>query len=101
MEKPTITINDVEYEMAELTGRAYRIASEFDNNQPQIGDVDFIERHAEVVSKFYPGVTKEDVLGMRIEDILPASLATRRAVYAFTWLKTAEISKNFNEDKEQ
>ena len=101
MEKPTITINGIEHEMGELTGRAYRIASEFDNNQPQIGDVDFIERHADVISQFYDGVTKEDVLDMPLEEILPASVATRRAVYSFTWFKANEISKNFDEDKVQ
>lgn len=101
MERPTITINGVEHKMAELTGRTYRIASEFDNNQPQITDIDFIERHADVISKFYDGVTKEDVLDMPLEEILPASVVARRAVYAFTWLKTAEISKNSDEDKEQ
>lgn len=100
MEKPRIkTVDGMEHEMAELTGHSYRIASEFDSNQPQITDVDFIERHADVISKFYDGVTKEDVLDMPLEEILPASIAARRAVYAFTWLKTKEITKNLDEDK--
>lgn len=101
MEKPTITIDGKKHEMIALTGRTYRIASEFDNNQPQITDADFIERHAALVAEFFSRVTKDDVLDLPLEEILPASIAVRRAVYSFTWLKTQEISKNFDEGKEQ
>ena len=102
MERPTITtIDGREHEMKNLNGRAYRLAVEFDNNLPQITDVDFIERHAELVSNFFTDVTKDDVLDLPLEEILPASIAIRKATYAFTWLKTQEISKNFEEDKAQ
>ena len=102
MEKPTITIDGKKHEMIDLTGRAYRITAEFDNNQPQITDADFIERHAALVAEFFSGITKDDILDyLPLEEILPASIAVRKAVYSFTWLKTQEISKNFDEDKEQ
>ena len=102
MDRPTITtIDGKTHEMRPLDGRAYRIVSEFDNTLPQINDNDFIERHAAVVAEFYDGVTAEDVMDMPLEDIMPASIETRRAVYSFTWLKTQEISKNSAEDKEQ
>lgn len=101
MDKPIITtIDGKEHKMIELTGRAYRIVSEFDNNQPQITDADFIEKHADVVAELFSGVTKDDILDMPLEEILPASIAARKAVYAFTWLKMQEISKNLVEDKE-
>lgn len=100
--KPTIrTIDGKEHEMIDLTGRAYRLASEFDNNQPQITDADFIERHAAITAEFFSGVTKDDILDMPLEEILPASIAARRAVYSFTWLKTQEVSKNSDADKEK
>lgn len=102
MSKPIIkTVDGKEHEMIELTGRAYRMAIEFDKNQPQFSDEEFIERHASLVAEFYKGVTKEDVLDMPLEEIIPASIAARRAVYSFTWLKVQEISKNLDEDKEQ
>ena len=101
MDNPTITIDGKKHEMIALTGRAYRLVSEFDNNQPQITDADFIERHAALVAEFFSGVTKDDILDLPLEGILPASIAVRRAVYSFTWLKTQEISKNFDEGKEQ
>lgn len=101
MEKPTITINGKKHEMIDLTGYDYRLAVEFDNNQPQITDADFIEQHAALVAEFFSGITKDDILHLPLEEILPASIAVRRAVYSLVWLKTKEISKNFDEDKEQ
>lgn len=101
MERPTIiTIDGKAHEMIPLTGRAYRILAEFDNNLPQATDVDFIERHAAFVANFY-GVSVDDVLDMPLEDILPASLTARKVAYAFTWRKMQEISKNAAKDKEQ
>ena len=102
MQKPTITtIDGKEHKMNLITGRAYRIAAEFDNNQPQITDADFIERHAAITAEFFEGVTKEDILDLPLEEILPASIAARRAVFQLTLLKTQEISKNSEEDKAQ
>ena len=102
MERPRITtIDGKEHEMIALNGRAYRIASEFDNNQPQFTDPDFLERHAAITAEFYDGVTKEDILDLPIEEILPASIAARRAVFQLTWLKTIAISKNSDEGKAQ
>ena len=101
MEKPRIvTIDGVEHEMKPLTGRSYRVVAEFDNNLPEFGDVDFIERHAAVIAELY-GVAVEDVLDMPLEEIVPAAREARMVAYAFTWLKTGEISKNSQEDKEQ
>jgi len=101
MEKPTITtIDGKAHEMKPLTGRAYRLVAEFDKNLPQVTDVDLIERHAAFLADFY-GLNVDDVLDMPLEDILPASFATRKAAYAFTWLKMQEISKNAVEGKEQ
>lgn len=102
MEKPTIkTIDGNEHKMIELTGRAYRILAEFDKNQPLPTDADYIERHAAFVAEFYDGVTKDDVLDMPLDDILPAAFNAQKFTYAFTWRKVQEISKNFDEDKEQ
>lgn len=102
MDRPRITtIDGKEHEMITLTGRAYRLASEFDNNQPQFGDADFLERHAAITAEFYDGVTKEDILDLPIEEILPASLAVRRAVFQLALLKTATISKNSDGGKAQ
>lgn len=100
MDKPTLrTIDGAEHEMVDLTGRIYRIVAEFDNNVPEISDVDFIERHAALTAELYSGVSVDDVLDLSLDDILPASVAARRFVYAFTWLKMAEVSKNVLEDK--
>lgn len=101
MNKPTITtVDGVKHEMKPINGRAYRIVSEFDNTAPQISDADFIERHAALVAEFFD-VTADDVLDMPLEDILPASIQTRRTVIQLTWQKTVEISKNAEEDKAQ
>lgn len=101
MERPRITIKGEEHEMITLNGRAYRIAAEFDKNKPLFGDSDFIERHAELAAEFYDGVTKEDILEMPLEEILPASMIISREVARLTWEKVSEISKNSEEGKEQ
>ena len=101
MKTPTITIKGEKHEMIILTGRAYRIVSEFDKSQPQITDPDFMERHAAIVAEFYDGVTAEDILDLPLEEIMPASIAARRAVFQLVWSKTQEISKNSEEGKEQ
>ena len=101
MVKITITtIDGAEHALKKFDGRIYRKVAEFDNNQPQISDADFIERHAEIVAELF-GVTTDDVLDMPLEEILPASLAGRTAVFKLTWLKTELIGKNVAEDKEQ
>lgn len=101
MNTPTITTVDGKtHEMKPINGRAYRIVSEFDNTAPQVTDADFIERHAAIVAEFF-GVTADDVLDMPLEEILPASIETRRAVFQLTWQKTVEISKNAEADKAQ
>lgn len=99
--KPTITtIDGKTHEMKPINGRAYRIVAEFDNTAPQISDADFIERHAAIIADFFD-VTADEVLDMPLEEILPASMQTRRAVFQLTWQKTVEISKNAEEDKAQ
>lgn len=101
MNRPTITtIDGKTHELKPFTGRSYRVIAEFDKNQPLIGDVDYIERHAAIVAELF-GVTTDDVLDMPLEDILPASLAARKVAYSFTWLKMQAITKNVVEDKEQ
>lgn len=101
MEKPRIkTADGVEHEMQPLTGRSYRVAAEFDKNLPEFGSEDFIERHAAVIAELF-GVSVDDALDMPLEDIIPAARDARKFAYAFTWLKTGEISKNSQEDKEQ
>lgn len=101
MQRPTITtIDGKTHELKKLTGRTYRVVSEFENTQPEITDADFIERHAALIAELYNGVTQDDVLNLPLEDILPASIAARRTAYAFTWLKMSELAKNSGEDKE-
>ena len=100
MERPRITtIDGTDHEMRHLDGRAYRVASEFDNNLPNYLEPDFIEKHAALIAEFFDGVSVDDVLDMPLEDILPASTAVRSFVFNFTWEKTKAISKNAPEDK--
>lgn len=102
MEKPTLTtIDGATHELKPFTGRTYRVIAEFEKNYPEIGDVDYIERHAALVAELYEGVTVDDVLDMPLEDIVPASMVVRKVGYAFTWLKVGEISKNVEVDKAQ
>ena len=101
MEKLTVTTIDGQvHEMKPLTGRAYRMLSEFDKNLPQIEDDDYIERHAAIVAELF-GIKQDDVLDMPLEDILPISIAARTLAYSFTWLKLKETSKNAEADKAQ
>ena len=101
MDKPTIrTIDGKEHKLKDFDGRIYRVVAEFDKNQPALDDADFLEKHAEIAAELF-GVTKDDILDMPLEEIMPASIAGRRAVFRFTWLKTQEIAKNLEEDKEQ
>lgn len=102
MEKPRITtVDGVEHEMINLTGRSYRTIVEFENNAPQLTDADFIEMHAALIAELYKGVTVDDVLNMPLDEIMPASREARKFAYAFTWLKMTEITKNSEAGKEQ
>ena len=101
MTRPTITINGKKHEMKKLTGRDWRILGEFADAAPEYVDADFIEKHAAFVAKFYDGVTIDDILDLPIEDILPASLATREYVMQSVTSKIGKIEKNSVEDKAQ
>lgn len=100
MDRPTITtVDGKEHALKKFDGRIYRLVAEFDRDLPQITDVDFIERHAAIVAELY-GVSTDDALDLPLEDIMPASIEGRRAVFQLTWSKTADISKNSETDKE-
>lgn len=101
MDKPTLTIGGKTYKMPRLNGRHWRILGEFIEAAPNYADVDFLERHAEFIAKFYEGVTADAVLDMPIEDILPASAAIRKYVMERLTEKLEKIEKNVEEGKEQ
>lgn len=102
MAKPILkTLDGKEHEMRTLTGRDWRILGEFADNAPSYGDVDFLEKHAEFVAKFYDGVTADDVLDLPIEEIFPASLAVRNYIANQLGAKLEAIEKNAEEDKAQ
>ena len=100
MTKPTITINGKKHELTKITGRSWRILSEFIDNAPEYTDADFIEKHAEFVAKFYDDVIVDDVLDLPIEEILPASAAIRKYVMESLTAKLEKIEKNSEADKE-
>ena len=101
MERPTIKIEDKICAIKELKGKDWRILGEFGENQPQYTDADFIEQHADLISKFYD-VTKEDILDkMPLKEVLPASMAIRTYVINTLTEKIAVIEKNSEADKAQ
>lgn len=94
MERPTITIEGEKFELKKLTGRSWRVFSEFVENQPEYTKADFIERQAEFIANFYD-VTAEEILDkMPLEEIMPASLAVRNYVMATLTAKFAKMEKN-------
>ena len=102
MDKLTITTLDgKEHEIKKLTGRAWRVLSEFTETAPQITDADFLERHAAFIAQFYSDVTAEDILDLPIEEIFPASLAVRNYINNQIGAKLAKIEKNSEADKAQ
>lgn len=101
MGRPTITIKGVEKEMRTLTGRDWRTLGEFIDTAPDYADVDFLEKHAGFISKFYDGVTAEDILNLPIEEIIPASLAVRSYIATSLSAKLEKIEKNSETDKAQ
>ena len=97
MKKLTITTADgEEHELKKLTGRHWRILSEFAENAPNITDADLLEKHAGFIAEFYD-VTADDVLDMPLEEILPASLAIRQAIGEKLAAKMETIGKNVDE----
>ena len=102
MTKPTVTTLDGKtHELARITGRHWRILSEFIDNAPEYVDADFIEKHAAFIAAFYDDVTVDDVLDLPIEEVLPASAAIRKFVMAQLTAKLEKIEKNVAADKEQ
>ena len=102
MTRPTITTLDGKtHELARITGRHWRVLSEFIDAAPEYADVDFIEKHAAFIAAFYDGVTADDVLDLPIEEILPASLVIRQYVMQCLTGKIEKIEKNSEAGKEQ
>jgi len=102
MERPTITVDEKTYEMKKLTGRDWRVFSEFNDKVPQYTDADFIEKHAAFIAEFYNGVTADDILdNMPLKEILPASLAIRDYVTQSLTAKFERLEKNSGADKAQ
>ena len=99
MEKPTIKIEDKICAIKELKGKDWRILGEFAELAPSYVEADFIEKHAAFVAKFYD-VTAEEILDkMPLEEILPASFATRNYLLNTLTEKIAVIEKNAEVDK--
>lgn len=101
MERPIITVNEKKYEIKELTGRDWRIFSEFNEKTPEYTDADFIEKHADFIAEFYQGVTADDILDLPLEEILPASLAIRNYVTKTLTARFEKIEKNVETGKAQ
>lgn len=100
MKRPTITIKGEEHEICAITGRQWRILSEFIDSAPEYSDADFIEQHAEFIAKFY-GVAAADVIDLPLEEILPISAAIRKYIVERLTAKLEKIEKNSEEDKAQ
>lgn len=99
MERPTITVNEKTYEMKKLTGRDWRVFSEFNDKVPQYTDADFIEKHAAFIAEFYMGITADDILdNMPLAEIVPASMAIRNYVLQSLTAKFKEVEKNASKD---
>lgn len=95
MTKPTITTLDgKKHELKKITGRSWRVLSEFIDTAPEYVDADFIEKHADFIAQFYDGVTADNVLDLPIEEILPASAAARKFVMELLTAKLEKIEKN-------
>ena len=71
MQKPKINIEGKIYEAQEPRGRAWRMLAALDENKSEIPNVEFIEKHAEVIVQFFPNLSVEEILdNMTIPDII-------------------------------
>lgn len=80
--------------MKKITGRHWRILSEFIDTAPEYVDAEFIEKHADFIAQFYDGVTADNIHDLPIEDILPASAAARKFVMELLTAKLEKIEKS-------
>ena len=72
MEKPKIELKGKIYEMKEPKGKIWRMFAEIHENRAEIPNIEFIEKHAEVVAENFEGITTEDILeNMDISKIIP------------------------------
>lgn len=94
MNKPIITIDGKIIEMKILTGRDWRILGEFANQNIQMSDPAFFEKHAEFIANFFDGVTADDVLNLPLEDIFPLYIKIRSYFMEKFSAKIAEVEKN-------
>ena len=70
MKKPALIINNKTYEPRELKARIWRKILEFDESKKDLLSVDFIDKHAEIISMIFP-VSTDDILdNLNLEDIL-------------------------------
>ena len=71
MDKPKIKVNGKTYEMQEAKAKAWRMVAEFDENKKDIPNVEFIEKHAEIIAQFFPKLTVEEILeNMSIPEVI-------------------------------
>ena len=102
MTKPILkTLDGKEHEIRTLTGRDWRILGEFIEAAPEYVDVDFLEKHAEFVAKFFSDIAGEDILNLPLEEILPLSARIRKYIIEQLTAKLEKIEKNSEEDKTQ
>ena len=62
MEKPKIKIKGKEYEAIEPKGKTWRKITELDENKKDIPNVEYLERHAEIITEYFPKVKAEEIL---------------------------------------
>ena len=72
MNKPKIELNGKTYDMKEPKGKAWRTFAELYENQKDIPNIEFIERHAEVIAQNFDGLTADEILEhMNLSKIIP------------------------------
>jgi len=94
MGRPTITIGDKLVEMKTIDGRAFRLVSEYREKDFKLSNPAMIEEAAAFIANFFDGVTKDNVLDLPLEEIMPLAFKIQNLVLKLISGRAEEISKN-------
>ena len=72
MDKPKIEINGKIYEIKEPKAQVWRKFAELEENRNDIPNVEYIERHAQIIAENFEGIKAEEILEqMNLCEVIP------------------------------
>lgn len=91
MNKPVIELNGKKYEIKELKARVWREVTEFETNKKELSNVEYVDKHAEILAKFFDLSADEILDKMDLADVTLKYLECYRYMFDMLYAKTKEL----------